>query len=213
MPYKLKLDRPPAGYAVEHAYKGDRVKIVVREFTSSEDGELFVSRLEGLPSEILRLLPPDANILPSMIDHLLVIIRPDLETVVYVNECRIGVRIRAARTIQAGDYVRDDDIVDIETLRFDGVEIPVDAGVLCVFSSGWRKGLFFDLTPLHPAYRVGDYSLERVLGSYFAYLLNQTVFKLDESHWRLLFDQGWFPFVTLPRASSARSRRLSVAVW
>ena len=29
--------------------------------------------------------------------------------------------------------------------------------------------------------------------------MNQLVFKLDESQWEILFSQGWFPFVSLPK--------------
>src|SRR5208337_4431367 len=53
MPYQVKLDFTPAGYALESATPGERADVAVREFTSSEDGELFISRLEGFPSDIL----------------------------------------------------------------------------------------------------------------------------------------------------------------
>lgn len=36
-----------------------------------------------------------------------------------------------------------DDIVDITSAEL-GVEVPPDAGVVIVFSWGWRKGLFYD---------------------------------------------------------------------
>jgi hypothetical protein len=200
MPYELKLDDRPAGYALETAAgQGQLIKVAVREFTSSEDGELFVSRLEGIPAELVRRLPVKAGVSPSMIDHLLAIIRPDLSTTVYVNECKIFTRVRTAHPIHAGEAVSEDDIVDIESYGFEGVDIPDSAAVVCLFSSGWRKGLFFDVAPLSPEARLREYSLEKVLGSYFAYLLNQSVFKLDESQWRRLFDERWFPFVTLPR--------------
>lgn len=199
MPYQITLDWRPAGYSLENATEGQPVRVVVREFTSSEDGELFISRLEGFPSELLGRLPANAGVRPSSVDHMLAIIRPDLRTDVYVNECNVVAMIRAARDLRAGEPVREDDIVDITTLKLQGVEVPAEAAVVCVLSAGWRKGLFFDLTPLGPGQPAREYDLWKVLGSYFAYLTNQSVFRLDESQWGLLSQQGWFPFVSLPK--------------
>src|SRR3990172_1724694 len=119
MPYEIRFDSPPAGYALDSAQgKGSRLRVTFREFTSTEDGELFVSRLEGFPNQILSMLPPDPNRTPSKIDHLLAIIRPDLSAMVYINECDLLLRIRAARAIKAGEPVFEDDIADIESLQF-----------------------------------------------------------------------------------------------
>lgn len=200
MPYEIVLDHPPAGYVAEPPTGEGYVKVIVREFTSSEDGELFISRLEGIPSEIVGRLPATAGVTPSSVNHLLAVIHQNLRTVVYANECPVMAKIRAARAIQAGEVVHEDDIVDIDSLTFNGAEVPEDAAVVCVLSAGWRKGLFFDLTPLGPDHPARDYDLDRVLGSYFAYLLNQQVFKLNEAEWGLLFQQGWFPFVSLPKS-------------
>ncbi len=48
MPFEVKIDGIPAGYSVKGARKGDTCDVIVREFTSSEDGDLFISRLEGV---------------------------------------------------------------------------------------------------------------------------------------------------------------------
>lgn len=199
MPYSITLDKAPAGYVLENATEGGLVKIAVTEFTSSEDGELFISRLEGFPSDIIARLPPSADVRPSSVEHMLAIIHPDLKTDVYVNDCQVRVLARASRSIQAGEAVGEDDIVDIDVLEFVGVEVPPEAAVVCILSAGWRKGLFFDVVPLGPGQLVREYDLRRTLGSFYAYLLNQRVFKLDESQWELLFKQGWFPFVSLPK--------------
>lgn len=174
----------------------------MREFTSSEDGELFISRLEGFPSDILALLPPTARIRPSSVEYMLAVIQSDRRADVYVNECNVMATIRTTKSLRAGEPVFEDDILDIDSLQFKGVEVPPQAGVVCILSSGWRKGLFFDLSPLLLGQPVRDYDLWGVLGSCFAYLTNQHVFKLDESQWELLFQQGWFPFVSLPKAIS-----------
>lgn len=201
MPYEIQLEERLAGYALEDAtgIEGHPVKIAVREFTSSEDGELFISRLEGLPNILLSKLPAGANVLPSMIDHLLAIIRRDLKTTVYINDLSIMAKVRAARSIQAGELVREDDIADITEIKFQGVDIPKDAAVVCILSAGWRKGLFFDFTPLASDGGERDYDLGRLLGSYLAYLSNQAVFAMTEVGWNFLLDHQWFPFISLPK--------------
>ena len=124
MPYTISFEKPPAGYVMENvsSVEGNLIKIAVREFTSSEDGELFISRLEGLPSEILRMLPARVPIPPSSIDHLITVIGPDLRAKVYLNECNVFIRARAARSFSAGEPALEDDIVDVDALHFDGVE-------------------------------------------------------------------------------------------
>lgn len=200
MPYEIKLDERPAGYAMEAAsgVEGTPRRVVVREFTSSEDGELFITRLEGWPQIIISRIPPQARIGPSMVDHMLAIIRPDLTGTVYVNELPHVAQIRTTRAIAAGEEIVEADIADISELRFEGVEVPNDAAVLIVLSSGWRKGLFFDFGPLNDE---GDrtYDLWKLLGSYFAYISNQSLFALKEEDWQFLIDQLWFPFISLPR--------------
>lgn len=77
MPFEIKLDDLPAGYTLSAARKGEKVNVAVRDFTSSEDGDQFIKCLEGFPSQILSKLPKSANITPSVVDHLLAIIRKD----------------------------------------------------------------------------------------------------------------------------------------
>lgn len=201
VPYEIQLEERLIGYVLEDATgkEGSLVNVATREFTSSEDEELFTSRLEGGPSSLLSKLPAGVNIRPSMIDHLLAIARKDLKTTIYVNEVSILAKVRAARSIQAGELVREDDIADISEIEFQGVEIPNDAAIICILSSGWRKGLFFDFMPLAKEGIERDYDLKKLLGSYFAYLSNQAIFALTEIGWGFLFDHQWFPFISLPK--------------
>lgn len=199
MPHEVRLNELPAGYALETATEGQTARVAVREFTSSENGELFVSRLEGLPQQLLSLLPQDDRPQASMIDHLVAIIRNDHSATVYVNECEVLAWVRSSRAIEKGEEVYESDFVDIDRLAFEGVEFPPDAGLVCVFSSGWRKGFFFDIEPLLTDRPNREYEVEKLLGSYMAYLSNQRLFSLDDSDWDFLTERGWFPFVALPK--------------
>src|SRR2546423_116208 len=103
MPHQITLDSVPAGYVVESSSeeRPGLTKIVVREFTSSEDGELLISRLEGIPSDLIARMP-SGTVAPSSVDHFVAIIRDDRKATVYVNECTILVQFRSARDVRAG---------------------------------------------------------------------------------------------------------------
>ena len=67
------LPQLPAGIAVEDGFpaEGKLLKIAVREFSSSEDGDAFVRRLEGVPNQLLMMV--SATINPSTVDHLVAV--------------------------------------------------------------------------------------------------------------------------------------------
>lgn len=68
-----------------------------------------------------------------------------------------------------------------------------------MFSSGWRKGFFFDVEPLLSNGQDRGYEVEELLGSLMSYLSNQRLFSLDDDDWNFLIERGWFPFVALPK--------------
>lgn len=127
MPFEIVLPERPLGYALDPAsgVEGNPVRVAIREFVSSEDGEIFISRLEGWPSKIVALLP---KIRPSQIDHLFAVIRNDLTATVYVNELPISASVRVTRPVQAGEEATLDDIGDIKSVNF-GVSVPPEAAV------------------------------------------------------------------------------------
>jgi len=199
MPYQFTFDRTPGGYSVNAARLGEQVHITSTEFTSSEDGRDFVTKLEGLPDEILRKLPLGQRVLPSQVDHLLAIIRRDKTATVYVNELPFILNVRASRPVDAGQPVHKDDIADIKTLDLGAITIPEDAGVVLVWSVGWRKGFFYDLAPLFPdrcPRRAFD--VRSTFGQLYGYLLFQERFSINEIDWEKLFSSKWFPFIGLP---------------
>src|ERR1051325_35529 len=197
MPVEFTFELPPAGYMMTNAAPGDMTWIAVREFTSSEDGDLFISRLEGVPAQVIGRIPPELGVRASTVDHMLLLIRPDLRATVYVNECGIKLLARFGRRIEAGETVYDNDIIDIDSLMFDDIDIPDDAAILTILSAGWGKGMFFDFGPLGPGTPKRNYDLAKLLGSYMAYLKNQALFRLDAGDWDFLISRLWFPFVTL----------------
>jgi hypothetical protein len=185
MRYDLHLDGLPAGYSIGYARPGEQVQVVGREFTSSEDGEIFISRLEGWPTTVLSLLPREAGLTPGNADWFVCVIHPDKTASVWTGIRPIA-EIRAKRSLKKGEGVYLDDIADIGRLHFEGVEIPPTAGVAVLMSVGWRKGFYFDFEPIQPPGRPRGYDLEAFLGQFFAYLSAHHLFGISDAEWEEL---------------------------
>ena len=192
MPFEINIGKPPAGYALCSGKEGDKLPIIFREFTSTEDGQYFIQRLEGM-SDVLQNLP--SLIKPSQIDNMLVIYHSDGRVTAYVNELEQRLFIRFAGPVEAGTAVTKDDIADVERLEI-GVQIPDDVGFSFVFSIGWRKGLFYDFGPISlPEPQIRQYDVTRALGQSFCHVLFQERFSISDTEWNTLFATKWFPFV------------------
>jgi hypothetical protein len=179
---------------MEAAKGPGEIRVRHTEFISTEDGQEFIQRLEGLPSEILARL---GWATPSQVDHLLAIIRPDRTASVYINELNLAVEPRVSRPMQEGEPVFKNDIIDITRLDFGEVTVPTGTGIAFVFSVGWRKGYFYDLAPLRPGGEPRSFDLSAVLGQLYAQVLFQERFSILDSEWDSLFKAKWFPFVGL----------------
>ena len=198
MPWEIKFDNLPIGYATSAGKPGDEVMVSSIEFTSTEDGEHFVSRLEGFPSEVLRKIDSTPPIPESSVNHMLVVVRTDNSGTAYINELSIKGLMQPKRDIKAGEALFKNDIADISEIQFDDVDIPSECGILFLFSIGWRKGLYFDFSPLHPkdgGARI--YDLNKRLAQLYLYLMFQERFKIPNEAWTQLFLQMWFPFISL----------------
>ena len=101
---------------------------------------------------------PDA----SLIDNLLIIIKPNLNAIAYINELHPIANVRVGRAVAAGEPLFVSDILDV--LEFNlGVEVPEDSGFVLVRSHGWRKALFYDLHPLGANPKPREYELSEAL--------------------------------------------------
>ena len=203
MPFNIKLDGIPAGYALKSAKPGQEVLISLSDFTSSEDGDLFIKRLEGFPSKLISMLPPEKGIHPSTINHMLAIIYKNKNATVYVNELKFIPLIQVKRNTKAKEKIFPNDVADIQKLTFDNVsltDIPNNTGIAFLFSIGWRKAFFFDFWPIKTIDPINrTYDLEILLGQCYAYLFFQELFKITKNDWEKIFNQKWFPFISLNR--------------
>ena len=77
MPIEIKLDQLPAGYDENSGRAGDEIIVSMKGFFSSEDGNELITRLEGIPEDIIRKINEITPVLPSSINSLLALIRRD----------------------------------------------------------------------------------------------------------------------------------------
>jgi hypothetical protein len=198
MPYQIKFEGLPAGYALTSATQaGETVQVAFKGFFSSEDGMTFIKHLEGHVNPVLNLLPPEAAIKPSQIDHLLLHFDSNGDGVVYVNELTSVALIQAKGDVLEGQAIYDDDIADVSQFKFQDIEVPIDHAVLILFSKGWRKGMYFDFEPIHEQRKHRTYDLWDALGQCFNYVFFQEIHSITEETWKALFAEKWFPFVGL----------------
>jgi hypothetical protein len=196
VPYTIKLEHVPGGYATHCADAGEQIDVVFREFTSTEDGQRFISRLEGIPTKILETVTASADVAASQTNSLLAIIQPNGQTKVFWNEFQPTIQIRSKKKVKAGELVYIDHIMDIERIKLPDEALAPDVAICYLFSFGWRKGLFFDFGPAQPGEnRVArDYDIEALLAHYFGRVLFQHLFSIEDETWSELFRQRWFPF-------------------
>jgi hypothetical protein len=196
MPKEIVLDHLPAGYAKHGGRPNQEIDVVFREFCSTEDGQHFISRLEGTATAILEKISNHAGVAAAATSSLLAIIRPDRSAIVYWNEFHPIVQVRAKGKTNKGDLAFLDHIMDIERVLLPEGLVPADAGICYVFSFGWRKGLFFDYGPLLHGEnaRARDYDLGMTLGYCYARVLFQHIFSISDEVWNEMFGQRWFPF-------------------
>lgn len=147
MSIDFKLTERILGFATNAAHPGEQVRVVCAEALTSLDGLRLTWRLEELHNAILSKIP--GLPVPSSIDHLLLIVRPNLDATAYVNELQPRAGVRLARAVAAGDPLFVADVLDVLEFHL-GVEVPVDCGFVLVRSHGWRKAVYYDFCPLAP---------------------------------------------------------------
>jgi hypothetical protein len=195
MSYEFMLKDIPAGVSIESIKGPGYVNILTMELLSTEDGQEFIQRIEGLPETLLRQIDEKHQINRSQIDHMLVILHKNRKSSLFINELRLKTHIRTANVKKAGDFVYKNDILEVEQLDLGNVEIPKDAGIIFIFSVGWRKGLFYDYGPLavgEDNYR--SYDLNSLLGQFYSHIIFQERFSLSDDEWGELLSSQWFLF-------------------
>jgi hypothetical protein len=168
MPIQFLLKDRLAGYATTTAGPGEKAQICYRELIGPDDANHLQRQLDNFQRTLFSHIP--GLHAPSLVDHILVVINPDLNCTAYVNELTIRAKARATRAIEKGAPVYVEDISEVTSVNI-GVEVPRDCAWVLVRSTGWRRSLFFDFGPLIPELGARTYSIEPVLAQQAMLLL------------------------------------------
>ncbi len=194
--YEIQLKERFAGYCVTSAKAGEEVQVQVSGITSTENGDIHLKYLEGIPQTVLSMVAP--NMLPCDIKSMVVVISKDLKAKVYINEFDIeGIALVKAKKVEAGQAVTKDDLSGFERISLKGIEFPEDHAFFCVLSFQWDRVYVFDFSPLTGIDEIIEYDVEEVLGKYFSYLTFKTFHKISDVVLEALLKQNWFPFYAL----------------
>ena len=199
MPIHMTFDQPPAGIALTSALPGEDSLISTKAYLSSEDGNDFISHLEGIWGYFGPSLR-EQGVMPSQIDHFLALVSPNLETRLFCNEFQQRAQVRAKRAIEAGEAVFKDDIATIEKLVLHDaggipIEIPSDHGIVFIMSVGWRKCLYYDFSLFGPESQPRSMEMTKLFGKFYQHLLFQEMYSITDEQWIRMVEWGWFPFI------------------
>jgi hypothetical protein len=201
MPIDVTVGQLLAGYTLYTVKEGEQATLVTRELVSSEDADLFQTRVDGIPRILLSRLPEDKaeELLP--VRYMVAILRPDTTATLYLdtipNDLNPFIHATPKRIRNDGEHPTLDDIADVEKPEYRGISFPPDAGIVVLFRVGDRKGFFYDLTPLVEDRKPREFDVEKSLGYFFCYLSQQHLFEIEDADWKFMFDSQWFPFITL----------------
>lgn len=190
----------PLGHVLKAKAIGEETVLVQsREFSSTEDGQHFIQRLEGYPQQVLSMIQEQCgeHVAPSTVHSMVVVVDRDLNATACINEGFGATSMRSSGPLAAGQSVYKNDIADFEKVSLE-ISVPDDAGVMFLFSLGWRKGYYYDFIPLNPhAPEDRSYDCEVLLAELFTYVFFQERFSITEDEWRSLFAARLFPFAGL----------------
>lgn len=201
MSYVIKLHKLPAGFAAESFHGPGEIGIWISGLFTPENGEVFYTILDNFAATYLG---PYLNNPPkplSTVECVLVIVKPNKDAEVYVNEFSILSHMQLKiEKIKKGEGIRYNEIADIDDIKFftqENKEISVadNEGLYCLIRIGWKQAFFFDLRPFAGEKR--DIPVGRILAKCWAILSYDEIFKLTNKQYETLFQLGWFPFITI----------------
>jgi hypothetical protein len=214
MPFTVKLKTPIHGVSRSFALTGESISPEVAGFYYTYDGPRFTDLLDEFSRFFLNPVF-ERGVRPQQVDHVLIFLDKENEATVYCNELGFLLGCRPKHDVKEGDSISLNSMADIETLQPTLAQsspnaplpLPVDCGVIFVFSIGWLRGLYFNFTPLQDPTCV----IEN-LADDFAFAYKRVAFPekhcFTEPQWQKLFESGWFPFTCLSTHELATLSRM-----
>lgn len=152
MKLEFTLKQRLAGFSLASAGPEELAIVAASDLVPPGDAFRLSETLEHLHNCLFSFVPQFPS--PSQIDHLIMIIRPDLSGIVYINEGGFKMQVKLNRSIEAGQPVYAQDIEGISSFDM-GMPVDDDCAVVVVRSKGWKRSVYFDFGPLHepPVFR------------------------------------------------------------
>ncbi|MEH6532952.1 MAG: hypothetical protein V7735_16650 [Photobacterium frigidiphilum] len=192
--YQIKLDEVLAGYSMSTSQGNEIVSIQYRGYVLQSEGREFIRKVDGVVNKILNKLP--VTISPTDVKTLVAIIKPNLETEVYVNECEVLAQAVVSKSINKGDPVTKQDLYHIHSVQLSEISFPNDCSYIVLLTNGWDRVFFYDFGPTlgGKEQRPIDYDVDRLLGLGLSASIFFEMFDLSLKEWGKIINTGWFPF-------------------
>lgn len=188
----LKID----GISAEAAESGATVKIWTR-LSLTSDAPIFHKIAKSLADQLDHCVrKSDKSIDLSSANKVLLVIKPDKDAELWIDNFAILAKVVSKRDLEAGGTVFEHDIADIVSLTFPCIQIRKTDRIVYLFREGWRFGLFLDFnleTEESLARAESDIaSLYRALRYRIIYDAVSKKETFDN-----LVNSGWFPFAEI----------------
>lgn len=117
--------------------------IEVKSWATSDSPRFYI-----YAEQIANLIFPKVGIvnLRDVVSRYLIVIHPDNNADFYSDDFQMVANVRPNRDIQAGEVVYAKDISDIAEVTFPDIKIEPNDQVIFLQRSGWRFGIFFNLS-------------------------------------------------------------------
>lgn len=180
-----------AGFVVDNIISGDIGKILIRSSFTSDEQEFY-----KYTDQISQIFLSSNGVFIDGVHQFLILIHKGLSADIYLNDFLTEMEMSPNKSIQKGQLVMMNDILDIRRVKFSEIEILETDKVIYCFKVGWKFGLFFDFTD-EDLLDIDKMYLD--LGKLRKRLLYEHLYKLFESP--ELFEEmqkdGWFPFAEI----------------
>lgn len=196
VPIKDKI----VGFAVSpvnQTSSGQTLAVQVRGSIGVDDGEILYDALRSIGATFLNKACSQLGIPTDTLSGFAVVIKAGVATVYLNPSLHLRIAFKGEREIKHGEVVTDDDIADIERVRFKDFEVPPDAGLIAHFRVAWRPVLYFDFGPQQPEPQLRHVDYDLALGALYAQTAYHYLFRMEPELCERMFSDGWFPFVRL----------------
>ncbi len=193
--FQKQLKTPIEGISLTSAKGGDTVEVAIRGYFTTFDGDIFYNTIEHLSSIFLHPELVQNGMLEQDVKNVLIFIDKNNLATIHINFSTIA-KIMVKHEQAKLTPLFSDNITDVIAIEFPGIEMKEEDSVIYLFSSRWRKGLFFNFVS-NSAKNTNIGNLATLFASCHMYLLYPEIHRLDEEVKGRMYKSGWFPFIRI----------------